>query len=95
MEDETAMRAAWGSGGSVARGAFEAGEEVVFRIDGAEVFDVETGQMIPPSVVPTWTIGVIMEVTSDGSGRAYALSFLYCGDHCLCTVDESAIEGTA
>ena len=77
-----------------ARHAYEIGEEVVVRLDGAEPFEVESGAPLTP--VPQWTIAEITgKVARDGDRPGYALRFRQGVAMCICVIDEDAIDGTA
>jgi hypothetical protein len=75
--------------------AYEAGEEVVLRLDGADAFDVGRGLPVPSACLAAWTIGTIVTAMRRDGAPAYAVRFLPHGDACVCAADERAIEGIA
>lgn len=77
------------------RFAYAAGEDVVVRLAGVEVLDVEAGRRVPSACVPSWTIATVAErFVAQGEPR-YALRFEHHGAPCVAVADESAIEGVA
>jgi hypothetical protein len=75
--------------------AYEAGEEVVLQLAGADAFDVGRGLPVPDVCLAAWTIGTIVTPMRRGGAPAYAVRFLHHGAPCVCVADERAIEGTA
>jgi hypothetical protein len=75
--------------------AFSIGEEVVARLERADVFDTERGIQMPQDYRPSWTIGSVIECISEQGRRAYVLRFSLCGDTYVCVVTEDFIEGVA
>jgi hypothetical protein len=74
---------------------FAVGEEVVVRLRGVEVFDLDMARVFHDGVLPHWTIAEIVERTSSDGTPCYTLRFVYRGAGCLCVVPEAAIDGTA
>jgi hypothetical protein len=75
--------------------AYEAGEEVVLRLAGAEAFDVARGSAVPDGCLAMWTIGTILARMRRDGTPAYAVQFRHHGAPCVCVADQCAIEGTA
>ncbi len=74
---------------------YRVGEDVVVRLKGIEVHDVERGGLVPVAFLPPWTIAAISGIVQSGSYQAYVLQLQICHDPCVCTAGEDAIEGTA
>ncbi len=77
------------------RYAYETGEEVVVRLEGIEVYDVEAGRVRCAGALPAWTIGAVAARTATDGVAAYLLSFRDADAACLCIAPEHAIDGTA
>jgi len=75
--------------------AYEAGEEVVLRLAGADAFDVGRGTPVPPACLAAWTIGTVVTPMRRDGAPAYAVRFRHHGAPCVCVADERAIEGIA
>jgi hypothetical protein len=75
--------------------AFSVGEEVLARLERADIFDTERGVQMPLDYRPSWTIGAVIERVSEHGRRAYVLRFRLCGDTYVCVVTEDCIEGVA
>ncbi len=75
--------------------AYAVGEEVVARLDGAEIFDVARGVEIAAGRRPGWTIGSVVDCISMGGGRGYVLCSRYRGETYVCLVPEEGIDGVA
>ena len=74
---------------------FAAGEEVVVRLQGIEVFELDSSRVLSASALPAWTIAEIVTCELSGGGPAYTLRFGLGDATCVCVVPESAIDGTA
>lgn len=75
--------------------AYGVGEDVVVRLGGVEVFDVDGGGRVHSACVPPWTIASIAGRVLRRGIPHYALRFTHHGAACLCVADERAIEGVA
>jgi hypothetical protein len=74
---------------------FEVGEDVVVRLRGVEVVELDTARILHIGLLRRWTIGEIVETTSSDGALCYAIRFAYRGSACVCVVAEAAIDGTA
>jgi hypothetical protein len=75
--------------------AYEIGEEVVARLVGAQILDVERGVELPQGGAPDWTICAVIGRVERRGRHGYVLRFRRHGDACVSVVPESAIEGMA
>jgi hypothetical protein len=75
--------------------AYRVGEDVVVRLSGVEVFDVDSGGKVHDACVPPWTIASVAGRVVRRGIPHYALRFSHHGTACLCVADERAIEGIA
>lgn len=75
------------------RFAYEDGEEVVVRLDGAEVRRADGADTAEP--LPAWMIGEITARETHGVDRVYRVRFTYEGAAYECVVREEAIDGVA
>ena len=75
--------------------AYAVGEEVVARLDRAEIFDVTRGVELAAGPRPRWTIGSVVDCISMGGGRGYVLCTRHRGDTYVCVVPEDGIDGVA
>jgi hypothetical protein len=75
--------------------AYEIGEEVVARLGGARVLDVERGVELPDGCAPDWTICAVIGRVERRGRRGYVLRFRRHGDACVSVVPEAVIEGVA
>lgn len=75
--------------------AYATGEEVVVRLTGVEVFNVDEGRRVPAACVPAWTIATVAGRSEAGGEARYALRFPHHDATCVCVTDESAIDGVA
>jgi hypothetical protein len=75
--------------------AYEIGEEVVARLGGAQILDVERGIELPRGCAPDWTICAVIGRVERRGRHGYVLRFRRHGDACVSVVPESAIEGVA
>jgi hypothetical protein len=75
--------------------AFALGEEVVARLDCAEILDVARGVEVSTAPRPAWTIGSVIDQVALAGGRGYVLRSRYRGDTYVCIVPEDGIEGLA
>ena len=73
---------------------FDVGEEVVVRLNGTRVFQVED-RALQLWAMPPWAIAEILTASDGGSGATYRIRFQYGDDFYRCDVPESAIEGRA
>ena len=71
------------------------GEEVVVRLGRAIVFDGRQGIARRRRFGPGWTIGRILHRDGDGEATRYVLTFRHREAPYLCSVDATAIDGTA
>ena len=74
---------------------FAAGEEVVVRLQGIEVFELDSSRVLSASAIPAWTIAEIVKCALREGAPSYTLRFVLGDAACVCVVPESAIDGTA
>ncbi len=75
--------------------AYATGEEVVVRLTGVEVLDIDLGRRVPAACVPSWTIATVAGLSEAAGEARYALRFEHHGAICVCVTDEGAIDGVA
>lgn len=71
------------------------GEEVVVLLDEVDVFDLERKTMIPPALLPAWTIGRISCAIVREGRPSYVLTTELLCQPCICVIGEAQIEGIA
>lgn len=75
---------------------YAVGEEVVVTLDdGAEIFNLECMTVMPPALLPSWTIGRIVGLDTTGTSPSYVLRTRLRGMRCMFVAPPSAIEGLA
>lgn len=72
---------------------YQVGEEVVVRLAGVTVLDVESASYVDR--LPRWTIAEITERLLSEGRAAYALRFRLAETACICVAPEAQIDGTA
>jgi hypothetical protein len=76
--------------------AYVVGEEVVVTLgDGIKVFNLDHLTVMPPALLPGWTIGRIVALETSGSLPAYVLRMRLRGMQCVLVAPPTAIEGVA
>lgn len=73
---------------------YEVGEDVLVRLDEALVYEVGNSVLVVTRL-PSWTIANITARDASGNQPRYRVEFPLRERTHTCTVDESAIEGTA
>jgi hypothetical protein len=73
---------------------FDVGEEVVVRLEAGNVFEVTSSDLVC-AALPDWTIAEIVSREMTHPEPRYRVTFSWVGGTYGCTVDESAIDGTA
>lgn len=73
---------------------YDLGEEVVVRLAGVQVYDLEHMTLVPPAFLPSWTIGAVSSLVA-GWPPAYLLRSYVCGSTCIYIAEEQLIEGVA
>ena len=81
--------------GEVTSFAFSIGEEVVARLESADIFDAARGAQLPQDDRPAWTIGSVIERMSAAGAPLYVLRFRVHRQTYMCIVGEDSIEGVA
>jgi len=75
---------------------YAVGEEVVVTLDdGVEIFNLEFMMVMPPALVPGWTIGRIVSLDVSGPRPAYLLRMRLRGMKCVFVAGADRIEGLA
>jgi hypothetical protein len=75
--------------------AYTVGEDVVVRLAGVDVLDVEHMVVVPPTMLPEWTIARIVSFVVRDDCLCYVVSGEVRDASCMCVVDDDAIEGIA
>lgn len=75
--------------------AYAIGEEVVARLDDAEVFSLDDEAPLPAVSRPNWTIGSIMACFIRDGQPSYLLRFRICRAAYVSVVSEHLIDGIA
>lgn len=75
--------------------AYGIGEDVVVRLAGIDVFDVDGGGRLHSACVPAWTLAFVAGRVVRRGIPHYALRFKHNEGSYLCVADERAIEGIA
>lgn len=81
--------------GEITGFAFSIGEEVVARVESADIFDTARGAQMPQDDRPAWTIGSVIERVSARGAPAYVLRFRLYRQTYMCVVNEDCIDGLA
>lgn len=75
--------------------AYAIGEEVVARLDDADVFSLDDEAPLPEAARPNWTIGSVMACFVRDGQPSYLLRFRTCCAAYVSVVSERAIDGIA
>jgi hypothetical protein len=71
------------------------GEEVIVRLAGVSVFDVDRTQEVPRDRLPDWTIARVTSIIPGTPGTRYVLAAQRAGRTFVAIVAEESIEGIA
>lgn len=77
------------------RYAYDIGEDVVVRLDGIELYDVDAGKLRCRCARAAWTLAVVSGRTELAGAPAYVLNAGCRGARVICVAPESAIDGVA
>jgi hypothetical protein len=74
---------------------YTTGEDVVVRLNGVDVFNIERGVRVSGALLQLWTIGTVADRVEIDGEPSYLLRFEHNEEPCVCLAPESCIEGAA
>jgi hypothetical protein len=80
---------------STIRHTYRPGEEVVLRLAGVDVHNIERGTRVDGACLPAWTIGVVIACAVLEGEAAYVMRVDHDGCTCVCLALQASIEGVA
>jgi len=72
---------------------YDVGEDVVVRLEGIDVYDLERMAPVPRSCLPAWTIARVSRLLEELPRPAYLIQGRVWHHRCIWVADESAIDG--